>query len=436
MTPKNPMATTRRRRRLLAVPAALVLALSAAACGDDATGDADRDVSLRMTVWTADETQLGLFDTIAQSYLKDHPEVSDITFDPIPFEGYTTAVTTQIAGSNPPDLAWVLERDALDFVSSGALADLRPTLQDTAGYELDDLAPSATALWTKGDALYAYPFSSSPMAVFYNADLLAKAGVDKTPEDLVADSSWTWDSARDMAAQVAARTPAQGLVVRDWDYKNWIVLASVWRGFGADAWSEDGTECGFDDPEMTQAMTFLHDAIFDDKALPAPGTTADFFAGESGLTITQISRASLLAEDPFDWGIVPLPSGPAGAAQVIGQAGIGVIGKSQDARAAADFLAYFTNPENSQKLATYFPPPRESQLNAESLAKASPLFTPEQLDSVVVDGIKQGEVLPSHTDSNEIGNSVQAALDPLWEPDADVASVLSGVCEAIEPDLS
>ena len=430
----------RRRARIGTIAGAAALTLLATACGsgDGGSGsdDAPSDVSLRMTVWTADETQLALFDSIAQEYMADNPGVTDIAFDPVPFDGYTTAVTTQIAGSNPPDLAWVLERDAPDFVASGALADLSPTLAETDGYDVDDLAPSATELWTEGDALYAYPFSTSPMGVFYNEDLLAEAGVERTPEELAAAGEWTWENAERIAADVAAATDAEGLVVRDWDYKNWNVLASVYRGFGAQAWSDDGTRCLFDAPEMTEAMTFLHDAIFEDGALPSPGTTADFFAGESAMTITQISRASLLAEDPFGWGIVPLPEGPAGAAQVIGQAGIGVVAKSDDARTAADFLAFFSNPENSAKLAAYFPPPRQSLLNADTLAEANPLFTPEQLDAVVVQGITNGTVLPSHTDSNRIGTKVQSSLDALWRPDADVASVLGSVCAAIESDLS
>ena len=45
---------------------------------------------------------------------------------------------------------------------------------------------------------------------------------------------------------------------------------------------------------MVDAMTFIHDAIFDRNAIPGPGTAADFFAGEAAMTITQISRASLL----------------------------------------------------------------------------------------------------------------------------------------------
>jgi multiple sugar transport system substrate-binding protein len=43
-----------------------------------------------------------------------------------------------------------------------------------------------------------------------------------------------------------------------------------------------------------------------------------------------------------------------------------------------------TNPENSAKLAQFFPPPRKSLLNVETLAKTNPLLKPGQIESVVV----------------------------------------------------
>ena len=48
---------------------------------------------------------------------------------------------------------------------------------------------------------------------------------------------------------------------------------------------------------MVDAMTFIHKAIFTDKAMPGPGAAADFFAGDAAMTITQISRASLLPKE-------------------------------------------------------------------------------------------------------------------------------------------
>ena len=413
------------KKRILAAALAAAL-LGVSGCGGDT---ADGPVELRMTVWSANEAHLKLFNEIAADYLKTHPELTKITFDPIPFESYTTTLTTQLAGGKPPDLAWILESSAPDFVSSGALAPLDDKLQDKAG-----LNPAAMKLWQTAGKTYAYPFSTSPFGVFVNTDLLKRAGAPN-PADLIADGGWTWDAAIQAASAVHAKTGKAGLVVRDFDYKGWDNLSTVWTGWGAQAWTPDGRTCGFDQQPMIDAMTFLHRAIFTGKALPGPGTAADFFAGEAAMTITQISRASLL-EEKFGWDLVPLPAGPKGKYAVIGQGGLGVLKKGGHPEAAADFLAFFTDPANSAKLAAFFPPPRQSMLTAETLAKTNPKLSPEQLQSVVIDGISTGVVKPSHTGQAEISQAVRAALDPLWQPQADVKTVLTGVCTAINPLLS
>ncbi|MCP2328709.1 multiple sugar transport system substrate-binding protein [Hamadaea flava] len=425
-----------KRLRWMSGVLAAGLALAAAGCGGgDKAEDDNGPVSLRMTVWTANKDQLALFDQIAADYKSTHPNVT-VKFDALPFDSYTTALTTQVAGGNPPDLAWIFEKDAPDFVSSGALTDLTPTLKGTAGYDYDDLAPATTKLWTAGDKLYGYPFSTSPFVVFYNADMLTKAGA-QTPDQLVAANQWTWTAAEQAAAKVPAAEPGKfGLVIRDFDYKVWDNLASLWAGYGAAPWSADGKTCQFTSQPMIDAMTFLHNAVYTDKAMPPPGTAADFFAGDSAMTVTQISRAATLKDAKFKWGVAPLPAGPAGAQQLFGQAGIGAFGKGKHPQAAADFLAFFSNPANSAKLAQYFPPPRTSLLNAASLKAANPLLTAEQLDSVVVNGIKNGAVKASHLGYAKIDEAVRAAMDTYYQPGADVPAALAGVCKAVEPLLS
>ncbi|MEU6859257.1 sugar ABC transporter substrate-binding protein [Glycomyces sp. NPDC046736] len=415
---------------LLAAAAAAPLAL--AACGG---GDDDGPVTLRMTTWSSNEDHLAMLNEIADAYIADNPGVEAIEFDPLPFEGYTSTLTTQIAGNNAPDLAWILENSAPDFVSSGALVPLTDTLSGTDGYEYDDLVPAATELWRDGDELYAYPFSTSPFAMFVNDDLMAEAG-QPTAAELVASGEWTWDRVIEAGAAVHAQTGSDGVVIRDFDYSGWDNLSTLWTGWGASPWSGDGVDCGFDDPEMIDALTFMHDAVFEHEAMPGPGTTADFFAGEAAMTVTQISRAGLLAEAPFGWDLVPLPAGPTGEYSVIGQGGLGVLTVAPHPEEAADFLAYMTSPENSAKLAQYFPPPRQSQLTAEVLGQANPLLTPEQLQATVIDRMDSGVVKPSHTGQAQLDQAVRAALDPLWTPGADIAAVLAEVCVSIDPLLA
>ncbi|GAB3173252.1 sugar ABC transporter substrate-binding protein [Myceligenerans halotolerans] len=434
------MHTPIRRPRAAAAAAALATALTLSACGGGdpgALGDPEtpsEPVDLRMTVWTADENHLALFQEIGNTYAEENPElVSGVTFETIPFEDYTTTLTTQLAGGNPPDLAWVLESYAPEFVASGALADVRPVLESTEGYDVDDLIPSTLDLWQDEDGLYAYPFSNSPFGVFVNTDQIAAAGQDD-PAGLVGSGEWTYDTAGDIAAATAADSGKQGLVVRDFDYQLWENLSTVWNGWDAAPWGEDGTQCTFTDPEMVDAMQWIHDATFDDGAMPGPGTTADFFAGDAAMTITQISRASAL-DGSFEWDLLPLPAGPAGQQNVIGQAGIGVFTQGENPDVAADFLAYFTNPGNAEELATYFPPPRASLLDAATLSAANPLLSEEQLQTVVVDGIEGAVTKPVHQNFAKLSETVRAELDAMWTEDADVAAVLDETCAVIQPLL-
>lgn len=428
-----------RRRASAAGAATLAAALTLTACSGDGTPEGapetpSEPVDLRMTVWTADEKQLALFQEIADAYVAENPDlVSSVTFESIPFEDYTTSLTTQLAGGNAPDLAWIFESNAPEFVESGALVDLAPVLAEADGYAYDDLMPSSLELWSEGDALYAYPFSNSPFAVFVNTDQIAQAG-QPNPADLVASDGWTFDAARDIAAATAAQTSKQGLVVRDFDYQLWENLATVWSGWDAAPWSEDGTQCTFTDPEMVEAMSWIHEATFTDGAMPGPGTTADFFAGDAAMTITQISRASAI-DDSFTWDIVPLPAGASGKQNVIGQAGIGIFAAGDHPDVAADFLAYFTGPENAEKLATYFPPPRKSLLTAETLAAANPLLSQEQLQTVVVEGIQDAVTKPAHRNFAQVAETARGELDALWAEDADLQAVLADTCAAIQPFL-
>ncbi|MGO2741470.1 MAG: ABC transporter substrate-binding protein, partial [Cellulosimicrobium funkei] len=151
MNPLTPRSAPRSapRRRLVGAPLAaggVALALVLTACsggGDDVAGEPStpsEPVELRMTVWTADETQLAQFQEIADAYVAENPDlVSGVTFETIPFEDYTTSLTTQLAGGNAPDLAWILESYAPEFVASGALVDVGPKLQETEGDAYDDL---------------------------------------------------------------------------------------------------------------------------------------------------------------------------------------------------------------------------------------------------------------------------------------------------------
>jgi multiple sugar transport system substrate-binding protein len=141
-----------------------------------------------------------------------------------------------------------------------------------------------------------------------------------------------------------------------------------------------------------------------------------------------------MPEAGFNWGIAPLPSGPAGEAPVIGQAGLVVFAKSDNTELSKEFIAWMTNKENVAVMAQFFPPARASVLESQAFTDANPLIPADQM-SHVAEAIKTGKVLPSHERAPQIMAAQKPRFDALWRPDADVEASLQAICAAIQPEL-
>jgi len=166
-----------RRRALLPLPLACLAARPALAAAGRATltvaafPDLDRSARIAIESWAA-----------------SHPQV-DVRLTTRAFDDHHTAMTTAIAtGANLPDVMAV-DMDYLGkFTQAGGLEDL-----DAPPYDARAVAPRL-ARFTLGPAtglaghLRALPADIGPGALFWRADLLARAGLAE--DDLTRD----WDS--------------------------------------------------------------------------------------------------------------------------------------------------------------------------------------------------------------------------------------------------
>lgn len=423
---------------LVAVVAMILVGCTAVVDSETAETVADdQPVELRFTVWTGSEAHLAMLNGIAEAYGESNPNVT-VQFDTIPFADYISKLTLQLAGSNPPDAGWMLETSAPTFVSSGVLADLTAAV-DTPEYDYADLSEPATALWVTDDEVLGIPFSTSPFVVLYNQDLFDAAGVE-APDVLAANGEWTWEKFAEVAEAISATAPdgTYGFDTVDgqgYESRAWHTLVPIIRGYGGDAWDAEGTTCLVNSPEAVEAVQLYHDMVFAGEGAVPPGEQADFYSGLAGMTVGQISRVAKLEDAGFQWGLAPMPSGPVGETPIIGQAAIVAFNASPNQEAAADFIAFMTNQENTATMAQFFPPIRASVLESDALVSANPAIDPEDMQ-YVVDSIKTGTVLPSHVEFSKIDLAARAEFDNLWSADADVEAVLNSVCEAIAPYLN
>ena len=405
---------------LIAVP---VMAQGSSEGGATPTGPVD----IKIATWTSNPDQLALLGSFVDEFAAKEGIEINAEFESIEFGEYNTKLSLELQGSEAPDVFWVLETSAPSFIQSGLLAELDEAL---AEYNPDDFSAKAMELWQSGGKTYAVPFSTSPFFILYNADLFAEAGVP-TPDQLVAEGNWNWDTFREVSKAVKDATGVWGYQTVDgggYDVRILHNLCPIIRSYGGDAWTSEG-EILINTPESAEAVQLFHDMVYVDGSVVPPGDQSNFFAGAAAMTAAQVSRVSNLAEADFAWGVAPMPAGPMGDVPIIGQAGIGAYSKGDNVELAKKLVAYMTNESCVARMAGIWPPARKSVLESDDFLTSQPLLTAEQMSMAVGSSIETGRVLPSHVMYPQIEVESRIVWDRLWNPDADVQSVLDAVAE-------
>lgn len=390
--------------------------------------------TLRFTVWTGGKAHLDMLNSFSEGFKETHPNVN-IKFETIPFADYIQKISIQISGKNPPDLGWMLESSAPAFIDANALANISTVLDEAKNYDYDDFSKSAMNLWVRNQAVYGIPFSTSPLVMFYNKDMLNAKGLEE-PNELLKQDKWTWNTFKTMALELTNKnTGTYGFESMDgngYDSRVWETLLPIIRSYGSDAWIDN--QCSLNSKESIKAVSLYHEMVFTDESAAPPGESADFFNGKSAFTITQISRATKLDNAQFNWGIAPIPSGPEGSSPIIGQAAIVVFKDSPRKELAAEFLAYMTSKVGIERMAEFFPPARNSVLNSSAFLESNPRLDSNSM-KIVADGINNGNVLPSHTNMAAIKSSTKGIFDELWRKNANIEETMNKLCSRINKRL-
>lgn len=401
---------------------------------------AQDDVELIFTFWIPTdhvivETVLG---PIADAYMEENPNVT-IQYEFIPFGEYETTIATRLSGSDAPDAGWIVERNGPAFVASGVLYDIGEVLRGDEDYDYADFSEAASSQWLDGDAVYGVPFSTSPFITIYNATLFEAVGLD-TPDVLYENGEWTWETLREIAKTISDETEAWGFVGTDggsgmYQTQRYATLIPVLRAYGSDIIVDE--TCVANSEEAVEAVSLLHAMVFEDMSTVPPGDETVFWTGDVGVTFGQISRLSNLDEAEFDWGIAPMPAGPAGEGPVIGQAAITVFdgANNEQQELAADFVRFMTTEDGVAQMAQFFPPARYSVLESQAFLTGNSRVSEEDMAGVIAPAIANGTVLTSHARFPEIELTGAVALDTLWMPDADVAAAMDLYCQTITPYL-
>jgi multiple sugar transport system substrate-binding protein len=261
-----------------------------------------------------------------------HPDI-DVRVNVVAYASYFDALRTDAAGGSADDIFWLSNAYFAGYADSERLLDIAKVLgpNASAGWE-----PSVSDQFTRNGALWAVPqLTDAGIAVYFNADLVAAAGVSL--EQLVG-MRWSPGDVDTLRALLARLTvDADGRHadepgfdpgrVRQWGYNAANDLQGIYLNYigSAGGMFSDGDRFTFDNPGSVAAFTYLVRLINGDHVAPPASDTNgngdfsrnQFLQGRMALFQSGTYNLAAIADQArFRWGVVPMPVGPVGRVSV------------------------------------------------------------------------------------------------------------------------
>jgi ABC-type glycerol-3-phosphate transport system substrate-binding protein len=281
-------------------------------------------------------------------------------------------VRAAIQGGGVPDVAMAYEPETQEYQTAGTIVPVDDYLASSkygiSDEALKDLMPNVLArqrIKQYGGKTLSWPHGTSSQGVYYNIDLLKKAGFDKPAT-----------SFGDFMAQ--AKTIKEKAGVISFPYST--TMGGTWlnflRSYGVNFVTDDGKTSNFDKPEALQSLKLLKQMKDDGTAAIVSDTEQEFTNQRTAMEISTTARTSSkidLIGTKFNWGITLPPQGKADIKVTEMYGGNQVLFKSNPKKQLAGwlFMRYFAGTDAQaiygQKTG-YFPATISSQ-NTELLKK-------------------------------------------------------------------
>jgi sorbitol/mannitol transport system substrate-binding protein len=264
-----------RKRKLAAVGCIAGVVIAAAACSSGGSsssgGGASSSSTGTVTVAVVSNPLItGQMIPLTQSvFEKENPGIT------VKFATYTegdlrAAIEKDVSThSNSFNVVMIGPYEAPLFAKNGWLVDLtKQYISSDPAYAASDLLPPvAKALSYKGD-LYAAPFYGESSMLYYNKNLLAKAGVTLPQHP-------TWTQVASAAAKVNQPGKVAGICLRGlagWG-DNMAALDTVINTYGGE-WYNQSWQAQLNSPAVSQAVNFYVNLV---KNYGEPGASNDSF---------------------------------------------------------------------------------------------------------------------------------------------------------------
>jgi multiple sugar transport system substrate-binding protein len=302
--------------------------------------------------WLAGEWGAERARTLIAQFEAENPDIR-IEADFAPWDGLEQRMLVSLRGSNPPDLVDVTNTWNISFAGLGLLQALDPYLWD--GFDPDIFYETNWATTQYDGQTFGLPFRTDVLALVYNRDLLADAGLpDRAPD--------TWEELLEFAQALTRDTTGDGQTdVYGWgsvgsNTSNVIfrVLPLIWQN-GGQVLDADNSRSLLHEAPAVEAVQFYADLFAVHGVAPA-STMSNNAQEVDRLFINE--RVAINMTGPWivpqlrdqapdlDFATAPMVGRGDDRTVVMGGWNIALSRGARNPEAAARFLEFFVRPEN------------------------------------------------------------------------------------------
>jgi multiple sugar transport system substrate-binding protein len=411
-----------------AAPPSAASSASQPASSPSAAGYTGPEATISYSIW-GDPAEIKNQQAVVDAFHVANPKIT-VKVTVSDWDTYWDKLQTGIAGGDAPDVFAMDGPLFPDYQSRDVLLDLKPFI-DRDGYDLGQLADQAVADFTTPDGQFGLPRDLNVIALFYNKAMFDAASISYP------DETWDWAKLVEVAHQLTKDSTGDGkpdqwgFYTETSDMENyWSSL--VWQN-GGDILAPDKKSTLLGSDEAVAGIQFLQDLIWKEKVMPDPALFAEVGdAFEMGKAAMEANGSWLVATDQaagLNFGIAPLPKGPAGQATSINPTGAVVYAKTKSQDAAWEFVKYLASPAAQTKLMEL-----RAALPANKEVLAGPFGASFDGAKVLADSISYAHIKPSFAGYDDFATKLQTELDAnvFTEPNETVRQAIDKVL----PDLN
>jgi multiple sugar transport system substrate-binding protein len=224
-----------------------------------------------------------------------------VSMNIIEWASYYQKVPTAVSSGKGPDVG-IMHCDQLGTNAARSVVIPLDDVAKTLDLKESDFYPTVWEAGIYNGKRYGVPLDLHPLALYYNKDLLAKAGMDDPPQT------------KDEYMEVCKELKAKGIEaswVSPFFFTGSLQFMSLLWQYGGDLYNSDTTKATFNSDAGVEALSWMVSLVKDGYSPKNVAQDAEYTAFQNGKNalhwngIWNIALFSTLED--LNWGVAPLP---------------------------------------------------------------------------------------------------------------------------------